>query len=374
MDFRLPTAAFAPPGFATLGGLNVAPEPTAVAAPAAPPAAAPALAPEQPAPAAVDIDNVNLDADELRALDNMMQTYLADGTMSADEQTVYQQVRGQFAKSGAATAGEEPTAGAGPTPEEGLPEQTIDSPTSEETAESGAPSDDPLGGAGPTESGASLSDLGGSIEDDKKIEDTPPPPPPPPGPDPAALMMMMQMMTGDPVALDLNHDGKIGTTGNSTARDRKDAHMGKTVDFDLNADGVKEKVEWMDGQGDGWLVDDRDGGVSKAAAGSGEIDGSRLFGDEGGKYAHGYVKLARHDANQDGKLTGKELEGLKTWVDDGDAKVEAGELKSLAEQGITELSTQMNLQKNARGEDLMRSSFVQNGKTRMSEDVWLRTA
>lgn len=30
----------------------------------------------------------------------------------------------------------------------------------------------------------------------------------------------------------------------------------------------------------------------------------------------------------------------------------------------------MQLEKNARGEDLMRSTYVQNGKTQISEDVW----
>ncbi|MEB3329670.1 MAG: hypothetical protein VKQ33_10600 [Candidatus Sericytochromatia bacterium] len=57
-------------------------------------------------------------------------------------------------------------------------------------------------------------------------------------------------------------------------------------------------------------------------------------------------------------------------MDDGDARVEAGELKTLEELGITEISVNMNLEKNARGEDLMRSSFVQNSETKATEDVW----
>ena len=51
-------------------------------------------------PEQADIDNVNLDAAELRALDNMMQTYLADGNLSKEEQKTYQEVRDLFARPG----------------------------------------------------------------------------------------------------------------------------------------------------------------------------------------------------------------------------------------------------------------------------------
>lgn len=175
----------------------------------------------------------------------------------------------------------------------------------------------------------------------------------------------------DPLALDLNGDGKIGTTGESTAKDARTTNVGRTVSFDIDGDGKKEDIEWLLGDGDGWLVDDRDGGATGAMLTDGEINGSRLFGDEGGKYANGYSKLKALDKDGDGKLTGKELEGLKVWIDDGDAKLEGGELKSLAELGITEISVTMHHEKNAKGETLERSTFVQDGKTKMTEDVWL---
>ena len=73
--------------------------------------------------------------------------------------------------------------------------------------------------------------------------------------------------------------------------------------------------------GDGMLVDDRDGGATAAMNGNGEIDGRRLFGDEGGKFGNGFDKLRQLDRDGDGKLTGAELEGLKVWVDNGDARV-----------------------------------------------------
>jgi len=105
--------------------------------------------------------------------------------------------------------------------------------------------------------------------------------------------------------------------------------------------------------------------------GNGEIDGTRLMGDQGGKFANGYEKMKQHDANGDGKLTGEELKGLKTWVDNnGDGKVDQGELKSMDELGITELDCGVNNVQNGRGENLMQSSFTQNGQKKLSEDVW----
>ncbi len=175
--------------------------------------------------------------------------------------------------------------------------------------------------------------------------------------------------TVSPVMLDLDGDGKLGTTGVSTAKNRIDGQVGKTVSFDIDGDGKKDQIEWMKG-GDGMLVDDRDGGATAAMNGHGEIDGKRLFGDEGGKFGNGFDKLRQLDRDGDGKLTGAELDGLKVWVDNGDARVGGGELKSLRDLGVTEISVQMKLEQNDRGEDLMRSSFVQNGQSRVSEDVW----
>ena len=176
--------------------------------------------------------------------------------------------------------------------------------------------------------------------------------------------------TSSPVMLDLNGDGKLGTTGVSTAKDRADGQVGKTVDFDIDGDGAKDQIEWADGKGDGFLVDDSDGGATAAATGNGEINGKRLFGDEGGKFANGYDKLKKFDTDGNGVLKGDELKGLKMWVDNGDAKVGGGELKSLADLGITQISVGMRTEQNARGEDLMRSNFVQNGQSKTSEDVW----
>lgn len=125
----------------------------------------------------------------------------------------------------------------------------------------------------------------------------------------------------------------------------------------------------MSGDGDGLLVD-----TSKIGA-DGSIDGNALFGDQGGQFANGYDKMAQHDANSDGKLAGAELDNMAIWIDDGDAILEDGELQSLQEHGISELSTQKQDVQNNRGESLMRSdATTENGNKVMTEDVWFGKA
>ncbi|WP_420337096.1 cadherin-like domain-containing protein [Roseibium sp.] len=168
-----------------------------------------------------------------------------------------------------------------------------------------------------------------------------------------------------PIAFDLNGDGEIGVTGASTARDADVAKLGATVEFDIDADGNLETIEWLDGAGDGLLVDNRDGNAAKG------MDGTRLFGDEGGKYSNGFEKLAGFDTNGDGVLNGDELKGLELWIDNGDAKVEDGEIQALAKFGITEISVEMTEVTDANGDTLMRSTAATDaGNVIMTEDVW----
>ena len=121
-----------------------------------------------------------------------------------------------------------------------------------------------------------------------------------------------------PSRLTLMAMAKIGVTGETSSHEKGDAEIGRTVEFDIDADGQMDTIEWFDGSGDGILVD-----MSKIGE-DGSIDGSALFGDEGGKYTNGYDKLATHDANGDGVVSGDELANFGVWVDDGDAVLEAG--------------------------------------------------
>ncbi|NEV62686.1 hypothetical protein, partial [Thiorhodococcus minor] len=172
-----------------------------------------------------------------------------------------------------------------------------------------------------------------------------------------------------PVALDLNGDGKIDVTGETSSRLKDpEADLGRTVQFDIDADGDLDTIEWIECTGDGLLVD-----MSKIGA-DGTIDGSALFGDDAGRYANGYENLAQHDDNGDGLVSGAELEGIGLWIDDGDAVLEDGELQSAAEAGIASVSTQMEIVSDDKGRDLMRSTAsTTDGEEIMSEDVWFAT-
>ena len=99
----------------------------------------------------------------------------------------------------------------------------------------------------------------------------------------------------------------------------------------------REKTEWLvENSGDGFLVWDVDGDgkitSSKELFGNYDIDGKE-------KFEHGYEKLALHfDKDGNGIIEGDELEGLQIWMDDNaDGITDEGELRSLAEFGITSL-------------------------------------
>ncbi|MBJ3761895.1 hypothetical protein ILP92_03925 [Maribius pontilimi] len=159
-----------------------------------------------------------------------------------------------------------------------------------------------------------------------------------------------------PVTFDLNMDGKIATTGATTAMDPAGNQLGDTVSFDIDADGKADTMEWLTGDGDGFLIDNRDGNAMN------DMDGARLFGDEGGKYVNGYHKMSvLLDANGDGVLIDDELDGLEFWIDDGDAVAEDGEFISVKEFGVSEIAIGFCLDENDRGEFLMKSLAVIEG-------------
>ncbi len=172
------------------------------------------------------------------------------------------------------------------------------------------------------------------------------------------------VMAASPIVLDLIAKGEITTTGVSSARYLIPQHrVNATVDFDLSGTGKTVRTEWISGNGQALLVDNRDG---KAAT---DMNGTRLFGDMGG-HAHGYEKLAMLDANGDSKISHDELQGLAAWIDNGDARVQDGELKTLAEVGISEMSTVIDEVPTGDGGTHLRSTAILNGKTIMTEDVW----
>jgi hypothetical protein len=98
----------------------------------------------------------------------------------------------------------------------------------------------------------------------------------------------------------------------------------------------EEETEWIRGTGDGFLVWDinNNGKIDSNTEMMSEfdVDGNKVF-------ENGFEKLAHYfDKDENGIISGSELDELKFWVDDGDAKTEKGELRELSEFGIRKIT------------------------------------
>ena len=164
-----------------------------------------------------------------------------------------------------------------------------------------------------------------------------------------------------PIIFDLSGDSVINVTGETTGKDKSNiTSIGRTVQFDIDADGTLENIEWVDGSGDGILVD-----TSKFQGTN--INGSALFGDEGGKYDNGFIKLAALDTDGNSFLEDGELNSLKLWVDNGDGILQATELQSLQQHDIHSIGIRMMVT----DAGLMQSSAFTKADLRiLTEDVW----
>jgi len=139
-----------------------------------------------------------------------------------------------------------------------------------------------------------------------------------------------------PIVIDLHHDGiNLGPAGAG-------------VWFDVDADGLRDHVQWVRAGGDeGFLALDRNG--------NGVVDnGAELFGVgtplilQGNRNApNGFVGLAQYDerelgGNDDGYITPGDAiwPQLRVWVDrNADGASSYDEMHSLSEYGITALET-----------------------------------
>lgn len=159
------------------------------------------------------------------------------------------------------------------------------------------------------------------------------------------------VLDSSPIVLDLVGSGTLEASGGEWKPHPHKFHAKHRALFDFFGNGFPVAMEWV-GPNDGLLV--------KPKA-DGSVDGSCLFGNASG-FKHGYEQLAALDANRDGKLTGKELQGLAVWQDkNGNAKCDPGELRTVQQLGISEF----NLKHND-----FKSTYVINGKTQAMFDWW----
>ena len=157
----------------------------------------------------------------------------------------------------------------------------------------------------------------------------------------AAALTIAALQSGNawgfcsPIVIDLGNNGiKLGAAG-----------VG--VYFDVNADGLRDHIQWVRPGGDeAFLALDR--------SGNGVIDdGSELFGVgtplalEGRNAPNGFVGLAQYDArqlggNDDGVITEADAiwPQLRLWLDsNADGRATRDEMRSLRGAGITALET-----------------------------------
>nr|WP_321317081.1 hypothetical protein [uncultured Campylobacter sp.] len=152
---------------------------------------------------------------------------------------------------------------------------------------------------------------------------------------------MLNILLYDPIALDLNNNGKIDTLS-----------LENGVFFDHNGDDIAFKSSWISGV-DGISVRDIDG--------DGKItSGAELFGNKSKSNNHysytnpnakdGFEALKEPDSNNDGIISNldENFDKLQIWQDSNSNGVsETNELKSLSELGIESLNlnkfTNLNL-------------------------------
>ncbi len=153
-----------------------------------------------------------------------------------------------------------------------------------------------------------------------------------------------------------------------TARDLE--ALSAKVAFDVDGSGLVQHWTWITRDA-AWLVHDphHTGKVTSALQMFGNVS-FWLF------WENGYQPLQVLDENQDGQLTGKELEGLALWHDaNGNGRSDPGEVKPLAAHGIVAISCKAQRDP-AHPDNLWfspRGVTFANGRTRPTFDLVLKS-
>lgn len=147
--------------------------------------------------------------------------------------------------------------------------------------------------------------------------------------------------------------------------------------FDIEGDGLADKISWPRGTGANFIALDLDG--------NGTIDsGKELFGNysvgpDNDTADNGFLALAKYDDDKDGKITEKDavFKKLVLWNDANfNGKSESNELKTLAQLGIKsiDLNYENGLEEDRYGNQSRERSVVEqtDGTLRMVFDIWFR--
>jgi len=171
-----------------------------------------------------------------------------------------------------------------------------------------------------------------------------------------------------PLIFDINGNGRIDITGHTSARQKVYTipSLSRRVDFDMDADGNLESIDWVHNRTDGFLIDLRRG------LPEGEIDGSWLFGNDlAGEHIDGFSKLATLDVDENGWVEGAELTGIGLWIDDGDARVSVSEIQALSDYDIVGLPVASLTKVDGYGGDISYQwAALADGDKMYIEDVW----
>jgi hypothetical protein len=145
----------------------------------------------------------------------------------------------------------------------------------------------------------------------------------------AVLHDVVGFVSVSPIIIDIYNNDKPDVDKNDWQPHPARFNISRAKMFDITGTGQPNLVEWV-GPKSGLLV----APIDEVKV----VGGRQLFGTAVG-FVDGYQKLAMlRDKNADGVISGKELEGLKVWVDKNqDGVCTPDELTTVQELGITSL-------------------------------------